>query len=665
MISEQERQSLVDSIDKAIQIFDQMKSLIIAIEEKRYIVEKIIFARSSNISLDSVENQIETLIKIASKLEILKNDISEIKSVEDNITDAFKAFIQKEFVLFPWGQVYLADSFTVNSMKMFLQKQTVNEIKVDSQDDSTIKRLCSVPDQYSQHILLFEQKISSYKIFAQIKSIHNNIVMVGANGSGKSSFARYLNGNVLSHVSILSAQHLLVYRQQNTIPASDKEIMEVRTLQKNSKMSSDSNFIPLLLDDMDKLIIALIADNIDKALDCYEGHPRETSFLEKTIAIWQELIEHRKLVMGRSSISAKISDQQTYPFNNLSDGEKAVFYYIGHVLLIEPNSYIIVDEPENHLHMAICNKLWDKLEQVRTDCKFIYLTHNLDFASSRTNATIIWNKNFTPPNIWDFQIIENNDILPKTLLMEVLGSRKGICFCEGDDKSSLDYKLYSILFPEYTIIPVGGHLNVINYTKAYNELSFKLNQAVGIIDGDYHSPKQIAKWEKQHIYALPVNEIENLLCDLDIVQRAVDVFLSGEDAIQHYYEKFWKELDSNKEKQVILYINNIINNRFKENFLHEKKSIEKLKKELLTITSEEEIDDIYEKRLKEINDIICSRKYEEALAIVNFKGKLINDIARHSIVDNYPERILGLIKRDSDLKILIRNKYFLKLVENH
>ena len=45
-----------------------------------------------------------------------------------------------------------------------------------------------------------------------------------------------------------------------------------------------------------------------------------------------------------------------------------------------------------------------------------------------------------------------------------------------------------------------------------------------------------------------------------------------------------------------------------------------------------------------MQDIIESKKYEEALAIVNFKGKLTKYIAKQTIVDNYPDRVLGLIR---------------------
>ena len=55
------------------------------------------------------------------------------------------------------------------------------------------------------------------------------------------------------------------------------------------------------------------------------------------------------------------------------------------------------------MHTALCDKLWNVLEQERPDCTFVYLTHNLDFAVSRNNKTIIWNKSFTPPKFWDFE----------------------------------------------------------------------------------------------------------------------------------------------------------------------------------------------------------------------------------------------------------------------
>lgn len=106
------------------------------------------------------------------------------------------------------------------------------------------------------------------------------------------------------------------------------------------------------------------------------------------MSIWSKIISHRQLKydIDTGNIIVVYHEGNNYDFSHLSDGEKAIFYYIAHVLLAKYNSFIIIDEPENHLHLSIITKLWDTLERERSDCQFIYLTHNLDFASSRIDA---------------------------------------------------------------------------------------------------------------------------------------------------------------------------------------------------------------------------------------------------------------------------------------
>ena len=199
---------------------------------------------------------------------------------------------------------------------------------------------------------------------------------------------------------------------------------------------------------------------------------------------------------------------------------------------------------------------------------------------------------------------------------------------------------------------------MINYTNAFNKLPFRPNDAVGIIDGDCHRPEQIAKWKEQGIYTLPVNEIENLLCDSAIIDAANRSFMSKSDAAQRYYDSFWHELEQNRAQQATWYVNNALNNRFKENFLREKQNMADLKAELCQITSSAEIDALYAQRLKSIDDIIARKNYDAALAIVDFKGKLTKHIAKNAIVDNYPDRVLGLIKSSSELQATIKQKCF-------
>ena len=98
-----------------------------------------------------------------------------------------------------------------------------------------------------------------------------------------------------------------------------------------------------------------------------------------------------------------ISSNTPYPAHQMSDGEKVTLYLIDHILQAPKSGFIIIDEPEMYLHKTILKKLWDILESERQDCIFIYLTHDLDFATSRT-AKKVWIKNLNYPDNWEIEI---------------------------------------------------------------------------------------------------------------------------------------------------------------------------------------------------------------------------------------------------------------------
>ncbi|EJJ4544266.1 DUF4435 domain-containing protein, partial [Campylobacter coli] len=184
---------------------------------------------------------------------------------------------------------------------------------------------------------------------------------------------------------------------------------------------------------------------------------------------------------------------------------------ISKILTIPNNEQqiIIIDEPELHLHPSLTNRLWDILEKHRQDCLFIYITHDLNFASSRTNSDKFWIKSYNGEK-WEFEQISTNEIMPQELFLKLLGTRRNVLFIEGKN-NSLDFKIYSVLYPQYQIITCGSCEKVIQYTKAFNDQSalhgFK---AYGIIDRDYRSQNEINALMNKDINVLKVAEVENL-----------------------------------------------------------------------------------------------------------------------------------------------------------
>ncbi len=584
MLHEQEKVNINTGFTNIHFTISQITTIVQNIKDQLPAIHSLLEKRFNN-QAEIHKTTFDRLLSIEEQLSILDNEIPQNLSNIVLSSDHFNTFLSNQIAAFNLHTQYLIVSHSHTEIINFINKLNVELSTLTTHDNNLIKNIANLPNIILDYYRTLNSIGTNLYILMQLEGFTGNIVMIGANGSGKSSFARSLNNTLGSNITILAAQHLLYYTKSDTISTSGTELNTVHNFQRNLKNTADSNFSRMISSDMNNLIKALLADYIDCSTNYYEHDTKTTAYLTQTINIWNEIVEHRTMHASRTGITISGNHIMNYDFNYLSDGEKAIFYYIGHVLLSKPNSYVIVDEPENHLHLTICNKLWDCLEQQRPDCKFIYLTHNLTFATTRTQSTILWNKCYLPPNTWDFQQLPSNSEIPEVLLMELVGSRKTICFCEGDNQSSIDYKLYSILFPQLTIIPVSGHRDVISYVSAYNASHELPNKAIGIIDGDNHSEAQIESWKDKGIYTLQVNEVENLLCTQFLLETAISTFCSKDNALQLFMDEFWNLLDNEKFTLATSYENTYINQLFTENYLHEKKDITALITELQNITT--------------------------------------------------------------------------------
>jgi len=502
--------------------------------------------------------------------------------------------------------------------------------------------------------------------FSYFRKSKSNFVIVGANGSGKSSFSRRTRQILNNNVVIIASQKVFSFRRIESLSLGTSCREELWNYQKQDKLYKNESHNNQMGEDLITVVRALFEEKAELANDYYEGKvdSRKESILDKVIKLWDEILIHRKLKAEKGDIQVLTSEGSRYPFMSLSDGEKAVFYYIAHILLAKENSYIIVDEPENHLHLALVAKLWDALEQARPDCQFIYLTHNLEFAVSRNNAEKIWMKKFIAPDRWEMEPLPTNKDLPEVLYMGLLGSRKPILFCEGA-KGSLDYKLYTRLFPNYNVIPVEGHLQVVSYTRAFNN-SYEVhcNRAIGIIDGDFHKKEQKETWKEQSIYSLDVQEVENVLCDEEVLNRAVDYFHADQNALEKAKEKLFTELQRHIDSQCSEYTVQMINNRFKENMLKNSKDLEMLKNSAKDLADKmlENIDTFVDERKVCLRKIIDTRNFAEGVKRFNNKGLLA--ILTTDIEKDYRNRVFKMLDENPDLLEILRSKYFADVPPN-
>ncbi|MBP3366133.1 MAG: AAA family ATPase [Treponema sp.] len=508
-------------------------------------------------------------------------------------------------------------------------------------------------------------KLSQLDAFDYFNKPKTNYVIIGANGSGKSSFARSTKKILGKNIVIISAQKVFYLEKITSVSIGKSHREKVWKFQQEDKLYKQNNFNGQLTQDLENVYESLVEDYNECANAYFKENKnnsvkteRKITTLEKVMELWNSMLIHRKMDYENGELNIFTDQNEKYPFMDLSDGEKAVFYYIAHILLAKKDSYIIVDEPENHLHLALVSKIWDTLERMREDCQFIYLTHNLDFANTRSNSQKLWMRSFEPPANWTLQQIPENEDLPQVLYMELLGSRKPILFCEGTN-ASLDINLYRRLFPNYTVIAVEGHLQVISYTRAFNS-SYKIhnNSAIGIIDGDYHTEDEKKKWLSDKIYCIEAQEIENLLCDDLLLQCAKAQFCCDEKTVDNAKGKLFSKLQSDFEKQCVEYATQRINIYFMSNMLKKQKDASSLKNSLneLIQSSELNVDHLIEERKILLQKILDNKDYDLGIKSYNNKGLIA--LIPCEIEKDYKEKVFIMLDKNPNVLDEFRQKYF-------
>lgn len=640
------RRLYMESLEKVRRYISNLSEFYIYFIENKVALERDINGDRDRLSKENLDKFNSSVKYRNNQFKDVFNKIDEIKAklFEGEIEIQFESFLDKELLNINWRNFHYISEMQIARLQSF-QGSTFEKGQEYYDLLDTLSEIIRNATSFENQ---FINKIASLDIFSKIQGLDQNIVMIGSNGSGKSRFARALEGKIASGISIISAQKLLIYENPRNINLNEKMVDEVKAFQRKSKLPGEHDLVHSLTSDLQNLLLALLEEKLDKATEYYNTDEKEISLLNQTIEIWQSLIPHRKIVQSdKYKIIIETLDGVQYDFNQLSDGEKAIFYYIGHVLLAEENSYILIDEPENHLHLSISNTLWDKLELIRTDCKFIYITHDLDFAVSREDKTLIWNKNYSPPFTWDFEIVHEDDTLPEILMLEIIGSRKNILFCEGDARNSLDYKIYTKLFKDLNVIPVKGHEEVIKYCTAFNNnKDLSSLTAYGIIDGDTWTEDEVKGFYEKNIYVLPFNEIENAICQKEILQLVAKKVGTSEDGIEEFIKEFFASVESQKESISVWYANNRINNYLKRNLFKETKNIQQLKEEVNKALNQQEIEGFYSDMKSRIEKDILEQNYDSLLKYVNVKGTLTRYLANKHIINNFESRFIYFLGED-------------------
>jgi ABC-type dipeptide/oligopeptide/nickel transport system ATPase subunit len=361
-----------------------------------------------------------------------------------------------------------------------------------------------------------------------------SLLFVGANGGGKTRLAVKIEDDLGVQAHRISAHRAL------TLNPSVPKISERVALQglRTGHPDENSNIgnrigsrwgrkaAVTMLNDYDFIVQALFADQANTSLNTHRNAragsteaPAMTK-LEKLVDIWDRALPHRKLHITGDDIRASVTgSNENYSAADMSDGERAIFYLIGQALSAAPDSLLIFDEPELHIHRSIMSRLWDELEAARPDCGIVFISHDLEFVASREGQKYVL-REYKPATGWTIEEVPAETGFSEEITTLILGSRNPILFVEGRD-GSLDLAIYRACYPGWTIIPRGSCEEVIHavVTMRANDILTRVTCG-GIVDADAHSSEEVLFLQSKGIGVLPVSEIENLFL-LPSVTKAI------------------------------------------------------------------------------------------------------------------------------------------------
>ena len=169
----------------------------------------------------------------------------------------------------------------------------------------------------------------------------SSMVFVGANGSGKTRLAVFIENSVGEGAHRISAHRALKLNPAVPKIRGAEALRKLRFGWENEQATvahratrrwGDAKPAVAMLNDFDSLLQALFAEQSVTTLDTHARYRAGT--LTKATAtkfeilseIWQRLLPHRQLVISGDDIQVSIVGVPgVYPASDMSDGERAVF----------------------------------------------------------------------------------------------------------------------------------------------------------------------------------------------------------------------------------------------------------------------------------------------------------------------------------------------------
>lgn len=451
------------------------------------------------------------------------------------------------------------------------------------------------------------------------------ITLVGSNGAGKTRFMREmmrLCGDRTFRLNPIGAD--LPELSEDLTPGSVDALYK-EAARRQPYMRTDA------VSQIDKLVYMLFIDEFQDLLEIKSRRhdspkPASLTRLDKLRDLWERIFPGNRIVLDHGRLLfATAAGDDLIDARSLSQGEKTIFYHIAGALYAMPHAVVFVDSPSLFIHRAILNTVWNAIEQLRPDCTFVYDSVDEDFVGSRTENACIWIKSYDAlRHAWDYELMRSSEQYSEELFIDLIGSRKPVLFIEGDTNHSLDIRLYSLVFNEYTLRPLGSCEKVIETTRSFNDLRQMHHlDSRGIVDRDRRTEAEVDYLRRKNIMVPEVAEIENIFLLEDVVK--IMAANRGKDS-RKVFEKVKREVfrlwKGQYPQQALQHVRHRVKRQVECKIDARFKCITAMETHLQTLVDQLQPRAAYDALLKEFAAMITAGDYAGVLRVFNHKPML-------------------------------------------
>ena len=506
----------------------------------------------------------------------------------------------------------------------------------------------------------------------------DQLFIVGANGSGKSALIQHFARHPHEQVKRITA-HRQIWFQSGVVEITHAEYESYKRGRPNTNeagrwvdLGSQTDLSAALygLFDKENSQAREIRHQLDTRSQADVWEVKELSAkLSSPFNQINELLARGMLTVkiektDNQRILARDSQGNSFGIEEMSDGEKNAMIIASQVITADPGTLFLIDEPERHLHRSIIEPFLSALFALRVDCTFIISTHEIALPVANPEARVLmlrscmWNENRC--KAWEAEVLDPNTQLPEDLKLAILGSRKRILFVEGNS-SSLDFQLYTALFPNLSVVPKGSCEDVQKAVLGIRgSQDMHHVEAFGLIDRDNRSDEEVKELAKKGIFALEVWSVESLYyCSEAIaavaLRQAESVGADSNEFIKSAKQEAIEELKGKAEHMAARRCERQIREQLLAK-VPKLKSIQENPIQQICVS----IDSPYAKELERYNNLVEEGKWDQLVARYPLREsrafRAITKVLKCPNNRDYEAMVIVQIRKNKELAKALKNR---------